>query len=220
MLTLTPSAQVYLPASQVCSVQEPIPFHVSLLGDELALEPFAEYRPVPASFLPLSTSWSGASSTCEYVANAITTRSPRSKAARRCPLRIQIQRATVVDSRSALYSGVAGLAEGTPPAAVQDEKSHLHHTEWVGQGVVHSVSRTINSVVWSGAIIIPSDAARLGGSFEVNGLKVMVSSLVGGCLLRLRGLTDSGGCCYRTYRTASCSRSSPQRLIVDRSIFR
>ncbi|KAI0661977.1 hypothetical protein C8Q70DRAFT_909835 [Cubamyces menziesii] len=145
---------VYLPASQVCSVQEPIPFHVSLLGDELALEPFAEYRPVPASFLPLSTSWSGASSTCEYVANAITTRSPRSKAARRCPLRIQIQRATVVDSRSAL---------------------HLHHTEWVGQGVVHSVSRTINSVVWSGAIIIPSDAARLGGSFEVNGLKVMDS---------------------------------------------
>ncbi|KAI0648144.1 hypothetical protein C8Q79DRAFT_905770 [Trametes meyenii] len=141
---------VYLPASQVCSAQEPIPFHVSLFADERALEPFAAYRPPSASFLPLesASSSSGSNTSCESVAAALPRRMLR------CPLRIQVQRATIV---------------GAVPL---EEQSHMHCTEWIGQGMVHSAGRSASAVVWSGAIIIPPSAAGLGGGFEVNGLRV------------------------------------------------
>ncbi|KAI0365703.1 hypothetical protein BV20DRAFT_953703 [Pilatotrama ljubarskyi] len=152
---------VYLPASQVCSAQEPIPFHVALLGDELALSPFADYHPPATSFLSLSASSSNTST--ESIASSaigLLGHAPR-RAAQRCPLRIKVQRTTIVDSRCA------------GPAS----QPHLYSSEWIGQGVVHGVSSTVNSVVWSGAIImIPgSSAAALGGGFEVDGLRVVDS---------------------------------------------
>ncbi|KAI0670875.1 hypothetical protein C8Q78DRAFT_1069599 [Trametes maxima] len=167
---------VYLPASQVCSAQEPIPFHVSLFADEYTLEPFAAYRPPSASFLPLASagSGSGSSTSCESVAAALPRRVPR------CPLRIQVQRATIVDARRAGLAspspGLCGFGGGSqlgqagvvPP----EEQSHMHCTEWIGQGMVHSAGRSASAVVWSGAIIIPPSAAGLGGGFEVNGLRV------------------------------------------------
>ena len=55
------NVQVYLPSSSVCCQLEPIPFHITLFADERTLEPFAEYRPMPSSFLPISGSASYAS---------------------------------------------------------------------------------------------------------------------------------------------------------------
>ncbi|EIW59118.1 uncharacterized protein TRAVEDRAFT_122036 [Trametes versicolor FP-101664 SS1] len=149
---------VYLPASQVCSAQEPIPFHVSLLADELTLAPFAEYRPPATSFLSLSTSVSGSNTSSESVASSgrmpfLPLAVRKLQRAQRCPLRIQVQRTTVVDT----------------------QQSHLYCSEWIGQGVVHNTSRRANTVVWSGAIIIPPRAAGLGGGFEVDGMKVVDS---------------------------------------------
>ncbi|KAI0354875.1 hypothetical protein OH77DRAFT_1404433 [Trametes cingulata] len=143
---------VYLPASQVCSAQEPIPFHVSLLGDELALAPFADYRPPATSFLSLSASSSN--TTMDSFASSsvgLLGRGSR-RAAQRCPLRIQVQRTTA-------------------------ERSHMYSQDWIGQGVVHSVSSSVSSVVWSGAIIIPpsSGAGGIGGGFELDGLRVVDS---------------------------------------------
>ncbi|KAI0632333.1 hypothetical protein C8Q77DRAFT_1059693 [Trametes polyzona] len=158
---------VYLPASQVCSAQEPIPFRVTLRADELALAPFAEYRPrAAASFLSLAPSAEASTSgSSESVAIAGGSKSlwkkyrPRAYTAltqtnaRRCPMRIQVQRTTIVDTR----------------------RTHLYSKQWIGQGVVHGASRSTNAVVWSGAIIIPPNAAGFGGGFEVDGLKVMDS---------------------------------------------
>ncbi len=174
---------MYLPASQVCSAQEPIPFHVSLIADELALAPFAEYRPPATSFLSLSTSVSGSNTSSESVVSA--GRMPflplpvrKLQVAQRCPLRIQVQRTTVVDTRSAGPTGHAHVpgktADGRPP--LPEEQSHLYCSEWIGQGVVHNTSRRTDAVVWSGAIIIPPRAAGLGGGFEVDGMKVVVRS--------------------------------------------
>ncbi|KAH9847955.1 hypothetical protein C2E23DRAFT_740732 [Lenzites betulinus] len=159
---------VYLPASQVCSAQGPIPFCVALHGDELALAPFADYRPpAAASFLSLAPSQSDAGSgstsssgTSMFGLGApaawVSSLGPKWHTQHRCPVRIQVQRMTVVDTRC----------------------SHMHTAHWVGQGVVHRASSSANSVVWSGAVIIPPSAARLGGGFEVDGVKVMDSLVV------------------------------------------
>lgn len=172
---------MYLPASQVCSAQEPIPFYVSLLADELTLAPFAEYRPPATSFLSLSTSVSGSNTSSESVASAgrmpfLPLVARKLQGAQRCPLRIQVQRTTVVDTRPAGPTGHAHvpgkMADGRPP--LPEEQSHLYCSEWIGQGVVHNTSRRANAVVWSGAIIIPPRAAGLGGGFEVDGMKVVV----------------------------------------------
>ncbi|OSD07310.1 hypothetical protein PYCCODRAFT_1358774 [Trametes coccinea BRFM310] len=151
---------VYLPASQVCSIQEPIPFHISLLGDERAIEPFAAYRPAPASFLPLPR---GPSSSLESLASVRVLRGAVPRKAtpmQKCPLSLRIQRTTVVDTR---------------PTPEDDGKSHLYHTEWIGEGTVHSVRSNGRSLVWSGAIDIPPEVAAQGGGFEINGLKVVDS---------------------------------------------
>ncbi|KAI0769032.1 hypothetical protein BD413DRAFT_605078 [Trametes elegans] len=119
------TVRVYLPASQVCSVQEPIPFHVSLLGDERALDAFTQHRPLPGSFLSMSASTLSVNASRESVASVIA---PYRKTSRRCPLRVRVQRTTA-------------------------DKSHLYSVRWIGQGVVHSARRTCDAVVWTGAVL-------------------------------------------------------------------
>ncbi|KAI1793365.1 hypothetical protein LXA43DRAFT_239743 [Ganoderma leucocontextum] len=187
---------VYLPSSSVCCQLEPIPFHITLFADERTLEPFAEYRPMPSSFLPISGSPSYAS--FESVQTHISSR----KAAHKCPLKIRVHRTTIVDAGSA---GL-GLALESPTQsqsrsgrqieAVRDlftrsdvshssstsgkprwekDKASMHSSHAIGQGIVHSASKRAKSVVWSGAIVIPPGEEGFSGGFEVNGLKVVDS---------------------------------------------
>ena len=187
--------QVYLPSSSVCCQLEPIPFHISLFADERTLEPFAEYRPMPSSFLPISDSASYVS--FESVQTHISSR----KAAFKCPLKIRALRTTVVDAGSAGLGFALQESQmhsqssrsGRQIEAVRDlftrsdvsysssasgrsraEKASMHSAQAIGQGTVHSASMQAMSVVWSGAIVIPPYEGFSGG-FEVNGLKVMVS---------------------------------------------
>ncbi|KAI9058261.1 hypothetical protein FKP32DRAFT_1581606 [Trametes sanguinea] len=203
---------VYLPASQVCSIQEPIPFHISLLGDERAIERFAAYRPAPASFLPLSR---GPSSSLESLASVRVLRGavPRkAMPAQKCPLSLRIQRTTMVDTRRAGFSPTrTGPIQGAAPEG--DGKSHLYHTEWIGEGTVHSVRSDGRSLVWSGAIVIPPEVASQGGGFEVNGLKVVDSIALtieppSGCRRRYVPLNEAiplrltSDCCNTSYFAA------------------
>ncbi|KAI0822337.1 hypothetical protein BC628DRAFT_1412439 [Trametes gibbosa] len=179
---------VYLPASQVCSAQGPIPFRIALRGDELALAPFADYRPpASSSFLSLTPSHSDggsaetSSSSMSLFGLGTRTWVPslglKGFAQRRCPVGIQVQRTTVVDTRCALEPGAAREGARDVPG-LQDEKSHMHMARWVGQGVVHGASTSANAVVWSGAVIIPPGTAKLGGGFQVDGVRVMDSLVI------------------------------------------
>ncbi|TBU27194.1 hypothetical protein BD311DRAFT_402452 [Dichomitus squalens] len=196
---------LYLPCSAVCCSQEPIPFHITLFADEGTLEPFAEYRPMPSSFLPLSPSSSNLNAPFESVQTQLSSR----KAAHRCPLKIKVQRTTIVDASSAGLGltmqspsyALGSTGSGRPLDAVRDmftrsdvshassgsgrsrrsekerEKASMHSSHAIGQGIVHSASRRSNSIVWSGAIVIPPSAEGFNGGFEINGLKVVVSVL-------------------------------------------
>ena len=182
---------MYLPSSSVCCQLEPIPFHITLFADERTLEPFAEYRPMPSSFLPISGSPSYASF------ESVHTHFSARKAAHKCPLKIKALRTTIVDAGSAglgfalresqeqsqsrsgtvrdLFSrsdvSYASFASGRSRA----EKASMHSAHAIGQGVVHSANGRAKSVVWSGAIIIPPCEEGFSGGFEINGLKVVVS---------------------------------------------
>ena len=204
--------QVYLPSSTVCCSQEPMPFHISLFADERILEPFAEYRPMPSSFLPLSPSSSNLNASFESVQTQLSSR----KAAHKCPLKIKVQRTTIVDAGSAglgltmqsPFTGLSSTGRGRRIGAVRDmftrsdvshssstsgksrrsekemQRASMHSSQAIGQGIVHSASRRPNSIVWSGAIVIPPSADGFNGGFEVNGLKVVVSVLILVSLLR------------------------------------
>ncbi|KAH9922873.1 uncharacterized protein BXZ73DRAFT_79681 [Epithele typhae] len=78
---------------QICPHHEPMPFRVTLSAEpETTLDSFAEYRPLPASFLPLSPSPSNSSS--ESARPHISAR----RAPPHCPIRIRVIRTTVVDA--------------------------------------------------------------------------------------------------------------------------
>ncbi|RDX42624.1 hypothetical protein OH76DRAFT_1410968 [Lentinus brumalis] len=165
---------LYLPSSPVCCYQEPIPFHVSVFADEPILDRFAEYRPMPSSFLPLSSSSLNLS--YEAMQHQLSAR----KAAHKCPLRLKVQRMTVVDAGSAGFSFVSFYPRSRHEAVqslvsreeVVPERRYMYSTQSVGHGVVHSATRRANSVVWSGAIIIPPTQLGFCGGFEASGLQV------------------------------------------------
>ncbi|KAI0755063.1 hypothetical protein C8Q80DRAFT_408316 [Daedaleopsis nitida] len=112
---------LFLPSSQVCCYQEPIPFHLTLFADDLTLDAFAEYRPMPSSFLPLAPTSS--ISSCESVQNQLQHHLlaipglplPGRKASasrgrrRKCPLRLRVQRTIAVDAHGAGFTFATGF---------------------------------------------------------------------------------------------------------------
>ncbi|EJF63502.1 hypothetical protein BD309DRAFT_862230 [Dichomitus squalens] len=158
---------------------------------------------MPSSFLPLSPSSSNLNAPFESVQTQLSSR----KAAHRCPLKIKVQRTTIVDASSAGLGltmqspsyALGSTGSGRPLDAVRDmftrsdvshassgsgrsrrsekerEKASMHSSHAIGQGIVHSASRRSNSIVWSGAIVIPPSAEGFNGGFEINGLKVVDS---------------------------------------------
>ena len=175
---MTVIPQLYLPSSPVCCYQEPIPFHVTVFANQLILDRFAEYRPMPSSFLPLSSSTLNL--TYEAVQNQLSSR----KAANKCPLRLKVQRLTLVDAQNAGFSFASFYPRSRHEAVrslvkreeVVPDRSYMYSAQSIGHGVVHSANRNANSVVWSGAIIIPPTGPDFCGSFEASGVQVVVSA--------------------------------------------
>lgn len=223
--------QVYLPYSQVCCYQEPLPFHVTLFASDLALESFAEYRPMPSSFLPLSPTESRSS--CETVQNQLTmaipglSRAQTQKHKQKCPVRIRVQRMTAVDANGAGFtfgsfyqrarheairsfvksdpgSAPTSTSTSTSTSTLTDvNRSYMHSAQSIGHGVVHSVNRGVGSVGWSGAIIIPPAGPGFTGGFEASGLQVVVSATVSAGMYLIVRLTQGRS---SFHRMLSCCR--------------
>ena len=134
-------------------MREPIPFFVTMFADDGALEPFAAYRPSPASFHPLSSTNSSASSLQQQLMARAGMHQP--------PVRLQVQRRTQVDAMSA----------GLP---CMREKTYITATRVLARGTVHATTRNPTSITWSGAIVLPP-CVRNGG-FVASGIKVTVRS--------------------------------------------
>lgn len=153
MRSILCSHQLFLPASQVCTLREPIPFFVTLFAGGDTLEAFSAYRPSPASFHPLSSSNSSASSLQHQLMSRTGIRSP--------PVRLDLQRRTQVDALSA-------------DMPIVQEKTHITALKTLARGVAHTTTKNTNCVTWSGAIVLPP-CVRNGG-FVGSGIKVTVRS--------------------------------------------
>ncbi|CAL1712354.1 unnamed protein product [Somion occarium] len=142
---------LFLPCSRVCTLKEPIPFSVTLFGDEDSLAPFSTYQPSPSSFHPLSHNHSITSSIqTRFNARIQPNLLPP-------PIRVQLSRRTAVD---ALAAGMM----------IAEEKGHMAFTRPLGQGVIHKSSRGPNSMTWSGSFAIPPSITT--GGFTTSGVKV------------------------------------------------
>jgi len=146
--------QLFLPYSQVCSLKEPIPFFVSIFGDDHVLDTFASHQPPSSlpSFHPISGSHSSGSTL--NLQRQFLNRVSKSSGPF---VSIQLQRRTLVD---ALAAGMVVL----------NQKSHMLSCKAIGKGIVHSSSRTVNSVTWSGTILISPTITD--GGFAASGIKV------------------------------------------------
>ncbi|KAI0917449.1 hypothetical protein AcW1_007355 [Taiwanofungus camphoratus] len=142
---------IFLPSSQVCSLNEPIPFFVTLFADEDTLAPFTYYRPSPASFHPLSSTASHTSLTSvqQQLALRASVGAP--------PIRVQLQRTTTVNALGA-------------ELAASSEKGHIFRNKVIGQGIVHNTSRGLRSITWSGTLVV--SASVTNGGFIASGLRV------------------------------------------------
>ncbi|KAJ3553979.1 hypothetical protein NM688_g3343 [Phlebia brevispora] len=145
--------QLFLPASQVCTMREPIPFFVTLFASDDVLEPFGIHRPSPTSFHPLSTTNSSSSSLQQQLIHRTSGGTS--------PVRVSLQRQTQVDA----------LAAGMP---TMRENTHIAAVKTLVRGVIHAMTRSSNSITWSGAVELPP-SVRSGG-FVGSGIKVNVRS--------------------------------------------
>ncbi|KAH9841350.1 uncharacterized protein C8Q71DRAFT_794377 [Rhodofomes roseus] len=148
---------VFLPQSQICSLKEPIPFFVTLFGNEATLAPFLCYVPSPASFHPLS---SPSETSIDSLQRALKLR----QSAATCPLRIVIQRTTAVD------------VDRTGVPCVEGQVGQDFASKCIGQGVIHNVSRGPKSITWAGTITVNADVTS--GGFAAIGLRVSDSIVV------------------------------------------
>ncbi|OBZ71500.1 hypothetical protein A0H81_08641 [Grifola frondosa] len=178
---------LFLPSSQVCSLKEPIPFLVTLFGNENSLAPFAAYRPTPASFHPMSRADSSAATSLTVSLQrplALGSLMPT------CPIRVQLQRTTTISARGAtpvdekdpLYEREELLQTRTLCTQgfelMREARDHMFSAKFIGDGVVYSVSRGPNSVTWSGAVMVPPSNGAMCGGFTVHGLQVTVGTQV------------------------------------------
>lgn len=146
--------KLYLPSSRIFPLSEPIPFFVTLFGDEETLDPFAAYQPSSASFHPFSES-RGLATSLQHITNLATSQSHQP------PIRLQLQRHTTADAAAS-----ASLAVLREPANLASSKS-------LGHSVIHRTSRNRNLLTWSGTIAIPPGVTS--GGFTASGVKVTVS---------------------------------------------
>ncbi|OCH92619.1 hypothetical protein OBBRIDRAFT_791067 [Obba rivulosa] len=147
--------QIFLPSAQVCSIKEPIPFFVTLLGDEDTLAPFAAWRPSASSFHPISpTPYSSGALQQQLMQRAGYVQAP--------PIKVQLQRMTLVDVGvdSSCFTKVLS-------------KSYMMGNKLIGQGAVHHANVGRNALTWAGTLILPSD--KVCGGFLAQGLRVTVS---------------------------------------------
>ncbi|KAI0696433.1 hypothetical protein BC835DRAFT_1271920 [Cytidiella melzeri] len=140
---------LYLPTSQICSLKSPIPFYVTLAGDEDALAPFSSYRPSLGSFHPLSSPSGSSGSLPQQIMTRAIEMSP--------PVDIRVNRHTAVDVLAATTFNLR-------------EKTQMSSTKVIGKGVIQSNSRRVGSITWSGVIVI-SPRVRCSG-FRAKGIKV------------------------------------------------
>ncbi|EMD39777.1 hypothetical protein CERSUDRAFT_92265 [Gelatoporia subvermispora B] len=144
--------QIFLPSAQICSMKEPIPFFITLFGDEDMLEPFAAWHPSASSFHPISPT--------PYSAGALQQQLfLRSGHVQAPPIKVHLQRTTLVD---------AGVDSSCFTKVLS--KSYMMSTKAVGQGAVHHASVGRGALTWAGTIILPSD--KLCGGFLAQGLRV------------------------------------------------
>lgn len=143
---------LFLPSSRVCTVKEPIPFFLTLRGDEESLTPFATYQPT-SSIHPLH----GSTSPIGSIKQHIRKRSG-SSAASSSPVMVQLQRRSTVDA----------IAAGMP---IDEEKGHMTSMKMIGQGVIQGSNRGPSSITWSGMIVVPPKITSVG--FTASGLKVL-----------------------------------------------
>ena len=145
--------KLFLPSSRVIPLTEPIPFFVTIFGDEDTLDPFAAYQPSSASFHPFSESHGLVTSLHQFTHRATSHQ-------HQPPVRLQLQRHTTVDPAyaSLMYAR---------------EKASLGSTKNLGQCTIHNMNRHRNSITWSGTIAIPTTVTS--GGFTASGVKVAVS---------------------------------------------
>lgn len=189
--------QLYLPESQVCSLRSPMPFHVTLSGDEDSLAPFTGYRPLPESFHPISPSDTApVSLPQQLIVRAIQPPSP---------LDIGIYRQTDVE--------VLKTTEDKLP------KAHMHTKKLIAKGTVQSTSIQAGSISWSGVIILPP-RTRCGG-FQASGMQVTVSRVVCSSIAGTYPNEKDYILCRITPPDASrsdlveCNESVPMRLTTE-----
>lgn len=127
---------------------------MTLLGNEDLLAPFTGWQPSASSFHPISpTPYSSGALQQQLMLRMGQAHAP--------PLKVHLQRATVVDVgvESSCFTRVLS-------------KSYMMSHKVVGQGAVHHATISRNSLTWAGTIILPSDA--IAGGFLAHGLRVSV----------------------------------------------
>ncbi|KAI0077848.1 hypothetical protein K474DRAFT_1749404 [Panus rudis PR-1116 ss-1] len=148
---LSIKVQLFLPWSRVFCLKQPIPFTLTFVGDDEALEPFSAYHPTPSSFLSLYDSGSISQALqAQIIARTAGPKPPP-------PIRVYVQRRVQVDARTA----------GMP---IAEEKSHMLSIRCLAQGEIHNSSRGKKSMTWSGTITIPPTVCT--GGFSASGVKV------------------------------------------------
>ncbi|KAI0087010.1 hypothetical protein BDY19DRAFT_893731 [Irpex rosettiformis] len=139
---------LYLPESQVCSLRTPIPFYVTLSGDEDTLTPFTGYRPLPESFHPLCSPNTSSGSLSQQLIIRATQAPP--------PLMVALYRRTEVDALGVTEANLV--------------KAHMSTERLIAKGSIQVSSRRPDSITWSGAIAVPSRTCC--GGFQTDGIKV------------------------------------------------
>jgi len=165
-------AHVFLPASQVCTLSEPIPFFVTLFGAEAALDSFKSHQPSVTSFLPMHDITGDPADTVQAQLRACDTASPVS---------LKLQRTTIMYTHQ---MSVFAHAE-----------ARMHDTEVIGRGVVQRSRRGRNSITWSGTILV--DPSLTCGGFDVGTVRVLDSVVL--CVNIPDSRSDSG---IKTFREA------------------
>jgi hypothetical protein len=149
------SSQLYLPSSQICCASVPIPFYVTLVGDEDDLAPFSGYRPSVGSFHPLSSPNESSGSLPQQLMARTNYVAP--------PIDVHVHRRTDIDVLGAMQSDI-------------HPKAHMSTTKNISKSVIQGSSRQAGSMTWSGLISI-SPRICCGG-FQAKGIKVSVSLIL------------------------------------------
>jgi len=130
----------YLPYSQICAISAPIPFYLKLSStSEQSLKPFAGFSPALPSFLPFSASDTTLSTTSLPALPHQLMRVPPPSATP--SVSVMLVRQILADA-----TGTGVCIVGARGGMVKDIV--------IGEGVLHRVTKTQDSLTWAGEIRI------------------------------------------------------------------